>query len=292
MKGIIFDIKRFAVHDGDGIRTTLFLKGCPLRCIWCHNPESISMKKELMYYEHKCKSCGECISACKSGAQDSECGSHIFKRSLCTGDFACAEVCKSEALKAVGREVLAEEILPRLLLDRAFYENSGGGVTLSGGECLLQADFSRELLMRLKAEGINTAVDTSGAVPWESIEKVLPYTDKFLYDIKAYDGDLHKRLTGRKNEQIIENLRRLDELGASIEIRVPFVPGLNQDEMPKIAALVKSLKTKPRVRVLAYHNSAGAKYRALGLANTLPAKLPTEEELKAARDLFGDLIKA
>ena len=181
---IISDIKRFAVHDGDGIRTTVFFKGCPLRCRWCHNPEGLSFRSELAYYAHKCIGCGACVSACPNGAHVIDVEGHRIDRTKCTVCGKCEAVCFSDALKLYGREGTVKSLLPELLADRDFYETSGGGVTLSGGECLAQADFCTELLKALKEENIHTAVDTCGFVKREAIDKVLPYTDIFLYDMK------------------------------------------------------------------------------------------------------------
>jgi pyruvate formate lyase activating enzyme len=285
MKATVFEIKRFAVHDGDGIRTTVFLKGCPLKCLWCHNPEGIGGKPELAYYENKCIGCQECESACRYGAHSSD-GFHIFDREKCVGCGSCESVCLGDALKFYGKTVTVEKLLPKLLEDKAFYDNSGGGVTLSGGECLLQADFCRELLMALKEKGIHTAVDTCGFVSKAAFDKVIPYTDIFLYDLKAYDEDCHIRCTGQSNRLILENLRYLDSLGKPCEIRIPYVPGCNEDQMEKLAAFVKTLGNITKVKVLAYHNYAGSKYEALGMENTLPATLPTPEAVAAAQTLF------
>lgn len=263
MKGVISDIKRFAVHDGDGIRTTVFFKGCPLKCLWCHNPESIGFQPQEAYYIHKCIGCGECKKE----------------------DFS-AENCLGEARVLYGKEMTVEELLPKLLEDKDFYETSGGGVTLSGGECLCQADFCAELLKRLKEEGINTAVDTCGFVSRENLNKVIPYTDTFLYDIKAMDEAVHIRCTGQSNRVILENLRYLDSLGKSIEVRFPYVPGYNDDQPDKIAEFLKPLKSIKAIKVLPYHNYAGSKYIALGMENTLPDVLPTEEQIKKAEDLL------
>jgi pyruvate formate lyase activating enzyme len=179
-----------------------------------------------------------------------------------------------------------EELLPSLLEDKAFYDNSGGGVTLSGGECLMQADFCAELLRALKEKGIHTAVDTCGFVSRESLDKVIPYTDIFLYDLKAFDEDCHIRCTGQSNRVILENIRYLDSLGERCEIRIPFVPGFNDDQMEKLAAFVRELHNVTKVKVLAYHNYAGSKYGALGMENTLPGRLPTTQEVEAAQALF------
>ena len=285
MKAVISDIKRFAVHDGPGIRTTVFFKGCPLKCVWCHNPEGIGRGPQLAYYENKCIGCLECESACRHGAHSSD-GFHVFDRERCVGCGSCETVCLGDALKLYGRSVTAETLLPQLLEDRAFYENSGGGVTLSGGECLMQADFCAQLLKALKENGIHTAVDTCGFVSRETLDKVIPYTDIFLYDLKAFDEEVHIRCTGKPNGVILENLRYLDSLGKQCEIRIPFVPGFNDDQMGPIAAFLAPMKNITGVRVLAYHNYAGSKYEALGMENTLPATLPTPEPLQQAQSLF------
>ena len=291
MKGKIFEIKRFAVHDGDGIRTTVFFKGCPLKCVWCHNPEGISFQPELAYYAHKCIGCGECVNKCLQKAHKIEGEAHVFDRSLCIGCGACKADCLGEALTHYGEDITVESLLPRLLEDREFYETSGGGVTLSGGECLMQADFCRALLCALKENGIQTAVDTCGYVSKETLDKVIPYTDVFLYDIKAIDPAVHKTCTGVENGRILENLRYLDSLGKKSEIRIPYVPGWNSGEIEKIADFVKSLSNVTGVRVLPYHNYARSKYEALSMENTLPETIPTSEEMDRAKALFGDLIK-
>lgn len=282
---IISDIKRFAVHDGDGIRTTVFLKGCPLKCVWCHNPEGIGFKPQLAYYESKCIGCGECASFCPAKAQKLTENGHVFDRVLCIACGKCESVCLGEALKFYGKEMTPQALLPLLLEDRDFYEASGGGVTLSGGECLCHADFCAELLVLLKQEGIHTAVDTCGFVSKETLNKVLPYTDAFLYDIKAMDEDVHIHCTGRSNKQILENLVYLDSCGKDIEIRIPYVPGFNDDQIHKIAAFLKNLNHVKAVKVLPYHNYAGSKYAALGMTNTLPEKLPTAEAVAKAEAL-------
>jgi len=266
MKATITDIQRFSLSDGDGIRTTVFFKGCPLRCVWCHNPEGLSAKPQIAFYEHKCIGCGECQ---KEG----------FSPEHCLGD----------ARVLYGREITVEELLPLLLEDREFYETSGGGVTLSGGECLLQADFCAELLKRLKEQGIHTAVDTCGFVSKEALDKVIPYTDSFLYDLKAYDEDVHIRCTGVSNKQILENLSYLDARDQRIEIRIPYVPEWNAAQIEPMASFLAKLSSVTAIRILPYHNLAGSKYRALGLSHTLPSKLPTPEELEQARQLLQAL---
>ncbi len=266
MKGTIFEIKRFAVHDGDGIRTTVFFKGCPLRCVWCHNPEGLLRQAQTAYYEHKCIGCGECK---KEGFS--------------------IEKCLGEALILYGKEITVDELLPILLDDREFFENTGGGVTLSGGECLIQADFCAKLLKKLKEDGIHTAVDTCGFVSKEALDKVIPYTDVFLYDIKAYDEDVHIKCTGISNQVILENLRYLESIGKDIEIRIPFVPSCNNDQIEKIAHFLSDFEHITKVRILPYHNYAGSKYAALNMENTLPRTLPTDTALDQARNLIKDI---
>ena len=283
-KGLVMDVKHFAVHDGDGIRTTVFLKGCPLRCVWCHNPEGLVGVPSYSYVDKKCIGCGECASVCKSGVHSFAGGVHTVSREKCVFCGECEKACLGDAIRIYGKRMSVAELLPELLKDRAFYDNSGGGVTLSGGECLLQADFCAELLQALKKENINTAVDTSGAVPREAIEKVLPYTDIFFYDIKAFYPDTHKRATGMTNEKIIDNLRFIDKAGKPVEIRIPFVPEYNMAEIPQIAKLLSELDNITKVRVLPYHDLAGSKYEAIGFTANMPKTLPTEQQLDAARD--------
>jgi pyruvate formate lyase activating enzyme len=282
MEATIFEIKRFAVHDGDGIRTTVFFKGCPLKCVWCHNPESIDFKPQLAFYKIKCIGCGECVGVCPSGAHKITQEGHIFQRELCVTCGKCEKVCLGEALKFYGKEMTVDELLPILLEDRDFYETSGGGVTLSGGECLMQADFCAELLKELKKAGINTAVDTCGYIPKENINKVLPYTDTFLYDIKAIDEDVHIKCTGKSNKLILDNIKYIDSLDKSIEVRIPYVPNYNDNQPNQIAEFLRKLKNVPKVSVLPYHNYAGSKYDALNMKNTLPQALPTDKEIKTA----------
>lgn len=280
----IVEIKRFAVHDGDGIRTTVFFKGCPLRCLWCHNPETLSAERQLAFYRHKCTLCGKCgaVCSCHSFAE----GVHSVNRAKCVGCGKCVAACPQGALALFGETRSVDSICAELLKDKCFYDESNGGITLSGGECLLQSGACREILAEMKRNGINTAVDTCGFVPQEAFDRVLPFTDTFLYDVKAIDEAVHVQCTGQSNKSILENLRYIDNCGARIEIRIPYVPDYNDTQMEKIAEFLSTLKHLVRVRVLPYHNYAASKYDALSLKNTLPMRLPTDEEIAKARAIF------
>ncbi|MBR6812771.1 MAG: glycyl-radical enzyme activating protein, partial [Oscillospiraceae bacterium] len=235
--GKIFDIQGFSVQDGPGIRITVFLKGCPLRCPWCHSPESQEFHTELNWMEMKCigvEKCGKCLTVCPNNAisvgktkktpmGDEEIQLVTVDRSKCDNCGKCAEACTSKALYMCGTEYTVEEIMTRIRKDVPFFKSSGGGVTFSGGECLCQPDFMVEVLKACKAEGIHTAVDTTGFIPWSTIERVLPYTDLFLYDIKNMNSELHKRVIGVPNELILENARKIAAAGGKFHIRIPVI---------------------------------------------------------------------
>lgn len=270
--GTILQYKHFAVHDGDGIRTTLFLKGCPLSCAWCHNPEGIGQKPQLGYLSHKCINCGEC-SVCPSSAHSFRNSfdiynleaSHEFKRDLCSSCGKCAELCLGGALTLYGHRVSATDAAREMLYDRKFYEESGGGITLSGGEPLMQPEFCAEIFKVMRENGIHTALDTCGYVKRESLQLVLPYTSQVLYDIKAANSKTHERFTGRPNELIIDNLYYIDSQSIPIEIRIPLIPGVNSDEADDIGQLLAPLHSVTAVRILPYHKYATAKYDSLGM---------------------------
>lgn len=283
-KGIILNTKQFEIHDGPGMRTTLFLKGCPLRCKWCHNPESFIMKTQLAYYAHKCTLCGKCADVCPNGVHTfDENHRHGMNRELCTLCGKCAAACPNNTFTLFGKEVEPSDILPELLEDKVFFDGSGGGVTISGGEPLMQADFTAELLKLLKDNGVHTALDTCLYAPKEALDKVLLYADMFLIDVKSIDEDVHKNCTGVSNKTILENLKYVDSLGKPYEVRIPFVLGQNSGEIEKIAEFLSSLTSMVGVRVLPYHNLSGAKYNALEIPYKLTAPIPTAEEAEAAR---------
>lgn len=272
MNATLVDIKRFAVHDGPGIRTTLFLKGCPLRCLWCHNPESVRPEPELGLLTRRCTVCGRCASACPNGAHLFIGGTHRIDRIRCTACGKCVSACLNDALILYGRSVSPQEAARAALEDRAFYRHSGGGVTVSGGEPLLQPEFCAELFQLLHREGVSCAVDTCGCVPWSAFETVLPVTDLFLYDLKEIDPETHRRATGVSNSRILENLRKLDATGKLIEIRMPIIPGINNSDAAITGAgrFLAGLAHLSGIRLLPYHSLAHDRYRAVDHPDTLP----------------------
>jgi glycyl-radical enzyme activating protein len=271
MQGRILDLKRLSVHDGPGLRTTVFLKGCPLNCRWCHNPESISPEPEIGFSKRKCVGCRKCAEACPTGAHVFRDGTHLLDHTLCIACGKCVAACLPGALEYYGREMSAAEVAAAVLEDRTFYATSGGGCTLSGGEPLWQAEFCAEVFRLLRREGIHCALDTSGAVPWESFETVLPVTDLFLYDVKHTDDQLHGEHTGSSNRAVLDNLKRLSEGDVPIEIRIPTIPGFNADEasMTAMGKLLAGLPNITRVRLLPYH-LARSKYATVGRPDTMP----------------------
>lgn len=283
MRALISGIKRMEIHDGDGLRTTVFFKGCPLKCIWCHNLESISFSKEIAFFSEKCIGCNSCVDSCRENVFENR----IPPFSSCSFCLECVDACPTNALIAYGREYELRELLDVVLQDEEFFKNGQGGVTLSGGECLAQSDFVIAFAKALYDSGISVNIDTCGFVKREVLEEILPFVDTFLYDIKAYDSELHERLTGRSNGLILDNLRYLSDCGAKIEIRYPLVAGVNDGECEKIAKLLAT-QNITKVKVLRYHSFAGSRYEALGRENTMPKVSTENEDIKKAIKVFED----
>lgn len=267
---IIFNIQKFSVRDGDGIRTTIFFKGCPLRCLWCHNPESQLYKKELVFRREKCTACGRCVTACpKHGNVLDPAGPELrFDRTDCNICGNCEDVCLGSAREVCGKNYSIDELVKKAARDKLFYEQSGGGVTLSGGEVMVQdMDYIEELCRRLHEQGIRIFIDTSGHCPYENFKRILPYTDIFLYDIKAMDLELHKKFIGVDNALILENLKRLSDDGAGIYIRIPVVGGVNAND-GFFNALIDFMKQDnihvKEISLLPYHDFGKGKYANLG----------------------------
>jgi pyruvate formate lyase activating enzyme len=281
--GMIFDVKKFSIHDGPGIRTTIFLKGCPLNCAWCHNPEGIEPAMQVMYWEQRCMECGTCLDFCSEGAiHVSEAGGFVTDRDRCVLCGECVEACPAGAREITGREVTVAQVMADIDQDTIFYDESGGGVTFSGGEPLLQSAFLRALLEACHQREIHTAVDTTGFAAPAVLDRVLDYVDLFLYDLKLMDDEKHQRFTGVPNALILSNLRRLSAEGHAIIIRVPIIPGINDSEenIVQTGEFISSLAHPHQVDILPYHNTAEDKYRRLERAHRLPGlNPPTPEQM-------------
>lgn len=277
-KGMIFDIQRFSVSDGPGIRTTVFFKGCNLKCVWCHNPESQSSASEMLFYKNKCVNCGKCKELCANSLE---------KCSLCG---KCVIECQAEARTIAGKEYTADEVVRELVKDKRLYENSGGGVTFSGGECMLQTDFLTELLKRCKEEGLHTALDTAGHIPFEYFERIMPYTDLFLYDVKCFDAEIHKRYTGVTNELILENLKKLLHLKTPIWVRIPIIPSVNDSiaEMKKIKSLFDLFGQPKKIELLPYHAIGNSKYEAMNKEYPI-FSVPSKEKMRELNSVFNTI---
>ena len=292
----VSNIQRFSLDDGPGIRTTVFFKGCNLRCAWCHNPECIEAAFSLQFEEASCTACGKCAEVCTNGVHRiDEAGKHRIDRSKCIGCGACAYSCPNTALSLIGRRYTPEELLAQVMKDHKYYETSKGGVTFSGGEPMLYPSYLSDVLRLCKAEGLHTAVDTAGCVDFSGFEQVMPWADLFLYDIKLLNGEKHKNATGVPNERILENLDRLTRAEADVYIRTPVIPTYNDelDELSNIAAFLAKLPGREHVRLiqlLPYHNYGVGKYEALGKASrTTDIKSPSEEFMKAALEQYKKL---
>lgn len=262
MNGTIFNIQKFSLHDGDGIRTTVFLKGCPLRCLWCHNPESHKTVPQLMFYSGKCASCGRCAGICEARKDGI-----VPNRELCRACGKCTDVCLNSANEVCGRTVSVEEVMEDVKKDKVFYESSGGGMTVSGGEPAAQPQFTLSLIRAALADGISAAMETSGYGSPDFFREAASLGTVFLYDIKAMDPEKHKRLTGVDNSQILKNLRMLFDMGADVTVRMPLVPHLNDsdEDISALAAFLKENEGRFRLaEIMPYHSLGVSKTTALG----------------------------
>ncbi len=291
MEGLVFDIQRFSIHDGPGIRTTVFLQGCNLRCFWCHNPESQPLGPQIQFFPDKCVGCANCVRACAHNAQLLLGGQRLYVRDFCQACGRCVQECFAGALVTKARSMTVEQVLAEVERDRDYYAPSKGGVTFSGGEPLLQPDFLRALLRACKSRGLHTAVDTAANVPWESLEMVLPYTNIFLVDVKAHDEELHRRGTGVSNRLILDNLARLVQGRAEVWVRIPIIPGYNDDpaELAAIADLLHGLKGLWRIELLPFHHLGAGKYESLGLEYACAGlSIPSPDFMQDAAQSFAD----
>lgn len=270
MTGTVFNIQRFCVNDGPGIRTTVFLKGCPLSCAWCHNPESKSPRPELFYDADQCVSCGRCVSLCPQKAHLMENGRHQLRRESCVRCMACAET-HCPALAAAGETRRAEDVMAEVLRDRPFYQASGGGMTLSGGEPFFQEAFALKLLRLAREAQVHTCVETCGFAPLSVLEQAARWVDLFLYDIKLTDPALHRQWTGVSNDRILENLRALDKMGAKTVLRCPVIPGVNDTpaHFQGVAKIANSLTHLQEIHLEPYHPLGVSKARRLGRESLL-----------------------
>lgn len=295
LQACIFDIQPYSIHDGPGIRTTIFFKGCPLHCLWCHNPESNEHQSQLMYYGAKCTGCGSCIRHCPKGAIYENNGKVATDRSLCTGCGQCSAACLYKAREVKGTLMTVDEVFDQAVADRMFFEASGGGVTVSGGEPLAQPGFVAALMKKLKTEHIHTAIETCGYASWENVKNVLANVDLVLYDLKAMDSGLHQRLTGVKNEGILSNIKAIrNELKKDVILRIPVVPGYNdsRENIEATAVFVKeALEAAPPIHLLPYHSLGDSKRESLeNLEEPLDIRPPEDErmqEIKALMEKYG-----
>ena len=276
MKAVIFDIERNSYVDGPGIRTTVFFKGCNLRCAWCHNPESQSPVPQMMLYKSRCTGCGKCKDKCPNALKKCE---------LCGN---CATYCPHDAREICGKEYTVDEVLNIILRDKALYQNSGGGVTFSGGECMLQIDFLAEILQACRKNGIHTAVDTAGNVPYGYFERIIPYTDLFLYDVKCLDNDKHKYYTGVENTLILNNLKKLLTSNRPLWIRIPLIPTVNdsQEELMAIKSFLELYGTPEKIELLPYHEMGLHKYDAIGRTAQI-FSVPSKEKTDHLKSVFS-----
>jgi len=293
MTGTVFNIQHFCLHDGPGIRTGVFLKGCPLRCLWCANPESQSPKTQILWDSGRCTLCGHCVSVCPVKAIRMEADRVITDHGLCTGCGVCAKSCPQKTREVCGRTMTAEEVVQEALEDRIFYGNEGG-ITLTGGEVLLQSGFAAEIFRLSKEAGITTAMETGGFGTRESLEAVAQYCDTVLYDVKHTEDETHRKLTGQGHGLILDNLQRLSHHFPSLHIRlrVPLIPGCNdgEDNLRRVGQLAKALPRCTGVDLLPYHNLGVGKRSQLGYEAEFTAQVPDGGYMERLRDIVREYV--
>jgi pyruvate formate lyase activating enzyme len=290
--GLIFNLQKYSVHDGPGIRTTVFLKGCRLGCQWCHNPESISPRREIIAVGQRCLACGECRAACPFGNAVDGAGPLPARVESCSLCGACVDACATGARQIIGGDLTVDEVVAETCKDRIFYEDSGGGVTISGGEPLAQPQFTIALARSLRAVGIHVALDTTGFGRVEHLLSAAGFSQLVLYDLKVFDEGRHQKLTGVSNRSILENLKALDAVHNDIWIRIPVVPGFNDDpaELEQIGAFVANLRGVKLVNLLPFHRSGLHKYERLGWAHAMgEVDAPSSSAMEQAADVFRRL---
>ena len=287
-KALIFNIQKFSVHDGPGIRTTIFFKGCPLTCQWCHNPESQSYQKEILIDSDRCSLCGRCEEHCSQQAIHKINGKVLYDKSKCNYCGSCMDYCYNNVREIAGQEYTVPELMIEIQKDKVFYEQSGGGVTLSGGEVMTQIDFVHELVQSCKAQGITVVIDTCGYVPRENFLRILGEVDLFLYDIKIMESNKHQQYMGKDNSLILENLKLLSSNGAVIQLRLPLIEGINTNDehIQMIINFISDLSIHS-INLLPYHHMGKDKYKKLQLEYPLEEfSRPSEERLREIQTMF------
>lgn len=290
--GLVFDIQHFCLDDGPGIRTTVFFKGCPLRCIWCHNAEGLSIKPQIYFSNEKCAGCGMCAEVCPQNGHSFYDNTHKVDFSACIRCEACTKICPNEALRVAGKHMTAEEVLKEVIKEKPFYEHSGGGVTLSGGEPLMQGEFAHELASLCKKNGLHVCIETSGYCSKDTLLQIMPYVDLFLFDYKHYDSEKHKVYTGVDNKRILENLRVISDAGKPIALRCPIVPSCNNTEAHyrAIAKAANELSGVQEIHIEPYHPFGLGKYRSIGCeAIYLNEEMMSKSEAEQAKDYISAL---
>ena len=292
MAGTTFNILRYTVDDGPGLRSTVFLKGCPLKCPWCANPESQHPYPEVSFRPAMCIGCGRCAMSCPEQAIKIVEGKALIDRDKCRRCMTCVDACLNTAMVRMGDEKTVDDVWKVVRRDRDYYEESGGGVTASGGEPLAQADFVVEIFSKLHEEGIHTCLDTTGFASKETLDKVLPLTDLVLFDLKHMDSKKHEEVVGVPTEPIHENLRRIVDAGVEVTIRIPYIPGFNDDDenMKATAEFVKEVAPNSKVNILPYHEYGRNKYESVGMEYAMPpTEKPSEEQLAHSKEFFTQL---